>query len=331
MALQNVPWAIGNGAHNPVEGSRLSLYAATNGATGVMGPRDMRVTALPVPGGAVRVHTGACVAKSRYPGASSQSYAMRETSSTDVPVTATGSSGGATRYLVARVHDHQYTGEPTPGDVENGPYNAYEWLAQDPRVTPPAFPVTPLIKVVQPANTATITNAMIEDIREVANPRTHDVWRPRASLAIDVEELTLMRDTGEWFPNAGGAQSVFIPEWATRVQIAATWAGIRYYSGRHGWGQMWVEFGPYKEESTRQYSTQRYQWDTVGTVANTYRTNWIVEDDCPVPASIRGTEQLFIMKARRDVASDNRTAMIDGLSGVSLKLRFLEVADPSTS
>lgn len=331
MALQNVPWAIGNGAHNPVEGARLSLYAATNGATGVMGPTDMRVTALPVPGGAVRVHTGACVAKSRYPGASGQSYAMRETSSTDVAVTATGSSGGATRYLVARVHDHQYTGEPTPADVENGPYNAYEWLAQDPRVTPPAFPITPLIKVVQPANTATITNAMIEDIREVANPRTHDVATARISALRHGNADRLPGWGREYFPNAGGEQRVFIPEWATRVQIAATWMGVRIALGKNGWGEYWVEFGPYVRQSVRKYSTQRYQWDTVGQTATTYRESWLMEDDRYVPPEIRGTEQVFVMKALRYPESDNATAMIDLKSGVSLKLRFLEVADPSTT
>lgn len=329
MALQNVPWAIGNGAHNPVEGARLSLYAATNGATGVMGPTDMRVTALPVPGGAVRVHTGACVAKSRYPGASGQSYAMRETSSTDVAVTATGSSGGATRYLVARVHDHQYTGEPTPADVKNGPYNAYEWLAQDPRVTPPAFPVTPLIKVVQPANTATITNAMIEDIREVANPRTLDVWRPRPNIASDNEWNNITGPDGEWFPNSGGEQSIYIPEWATRVQISATWIGIRYMEGRNPYGECWVEFGPYLRPSTRAYSTQRFMYDSAGAVANTHRVNWIAEDDRSVPADIRGTTQVFVMKARK--VGPDTGASIDGMSGVSLKVRFLEVADPSTS
>ena len=55
MALRPVPWAIGHGAHNSAEGARMSLYAATNGARGVINPGDMRVTALPVPGAAVRI------------------------------------------------------------------------------------------------------------------------------------------------------------------------------------------------------------------------------------------------------------------------------------
>lgn len=331
MALDPVPWAVGNGAENSVEGARLSLYASTGGRGGVMSPTDMRVSALPVPGGAVRVHTGGAVIVSGYPGASSQAYAARETSSTDVAIDATGSSGSRTRYLVVRVHDPQYASESAPESVEHGPYNQYEWISQDPRTNKLPYPVEGLAKVVQPANTATITNAMIEDIREVANPRILDVWRPRASVRADEEDLTATGADGEWFPNGGGDQDVFIPEWATRVQVSAKWLQVRIASAKNGWGQMWLEWGPYLRPSTRERSTQKYQWDTAGARANTYRENWIVEDDLYIPKAYRGTTQKFVMKARRDPSSDNRTAKIDGLSGVSIQLRFLEIADPSTS
>lgn len=331
MALDPVPWAVGNGAENSVEGARLSLYASTGGRGGVMSPTDMRVSALPVPGGAVRVHTGGVVIVSGYPGASSQAYAARETSSTDVEIDATGSSGSRTRYLVVRVHDHQYAGESAPESVEHGPYNQYEWISQDPRTSKLPYPVEGLAKVVQPANTATITNDMIEDIREVANPRTLDVWRPRALLHSEDEALGVSSEDGEWFPNIGGQQMVYIPEWATRVLISASWLQIRVGYGEHAYGQMWVEYGPHLRPSTRERTTQRYQWDTVGSRATTYRENWIVEDDCYIPKAYRGTTQAFIMKARRDGSTPVGAVKLDGVSGVSLKLRFLEIADPSST
>lgn len=328
MALRGVPWAIGGGAHNPVEGARLSLYAATQGARGVVRPTDMLVTALPVPGGAVRIRRGAAVMPNDYAGAGAEAYAIEETSYTDFPVPATGSSGGATRFLVGRVSDPQFAGDE-PASVEDGPYSGYEWLSQDPRNSPPSYPWAPLARIDQPASTATITQEMITDIREVANPRTHDVWRPRANVAEDQEDLTGTGPDGEWFPNKGGEQLIHIPEWATRVQIRATWMGVRYQSQTNPYGEYWVEFGPYLRPSTRKYSTQRFMYDAAGKAANTYRTNWIAEDDRYVPADVRGTDQTFIMKARK--VGPDLGASIDGMSGVSLAVRFLEIADPSTS
>lgn len=322
MALQNVPWAIGNGAHNSVEGARLSLYAATKGATGVMGPADMQVTALPVPGGAVRVHTGAGVAASRYPGASSQSYAVREMSSSDVEIDATGSSGSRTRYLVARVSDHQYTGEPTPADLQNGPYNHYEWLSSDPWASPPAFPVEPLAKVVQPANTATITGSMITDIRRVANPRTQPELRTYALLAADTESLdTIGSDstTGETWPRQADTvqEPIFIPEWATRMRIIQTWAGVLSPGARIA-GRLWLQVGG--DGNPNHVKTQTVKYATGPTES---RDVPIVADMKWIPRELRGTSQKFIPRGNREPGS-TASLVVDGASSIVTQIEFLE-------
>ena len=322
MALQNVPWAIGNGAHNSVEGARLSLYAATKGATGVMGPADMQVTALPVPGGAARVHTGAGVAASRYPGASSQSYAVREMSSTDVEIDATGSSGSRTRFLAVRVSDHQYTGEPTPADVQDGPYNHYEWLASDPWTNPPAFPVVPLAKVVQPANTATITSAMITDIRRVANPRTQPELRTYALLAEDTESLDTIgadNSTGETWPRQAHTvqEPILIPEWATRARIIQTWAGVRTPSARTS-GRVWLQVGG--DGNPNHVKTQTVKYTTGPTES---RDTLIAADMVWIPRELRGTAQKFIPRGNREPGSTN-SLVVDGASVIVTQIEFLE-------
>lgn len=322
MALQNVPWAIGNGAHNQVEGARLSLYAATKGATGVMRPSDLQVTALPVPGGAVRVHTGAGVAASRYPGASAQSYAVRETSSTDVGIDATGSSGARTRYLVVRVHDHQYSGEPTPSNVQDGPYNEYEWLSSDPWASPPAFPVVPLAKLVQPANTATITNEMITDVRRVANPRSDSQLRTYALLSEDTESLATIgsdNSSGETWPRQADTvqEPILIPDWATRARIVQTWAGVRTPSARTS-GRVWLQVGG--DGNPKHVKTQTVKYTTGPTES---RDTLIVADMVWIPPELRGTHQKFIPRGNREPGSTS-VLVLDGASAIVTQVEFLE-------
>lgn len=323
MPLRPVPWAIGNGAENSVELARAAAFVGSSGSTGIVDPTDFKVVATPTPGAAVRVSKGTGVIRSTYAGVFGQSYVVQEQSNTDVPITATGSGAGATKYLYVLISDTQYVGQ-TPPSVKDGPYNDYAVTT----TLPTNQPYLLLAKIVQPASTATITNAMITDMREVANPKSSDVWRPRPNVASDKEYVTATGADGEWFPNNGGEQTIYIPDWATRVQISATWSGVRYDSGKNAYGEMWVEFGPYLRPSTRQYSTQRFMYDTAAS-ANTYRTNWIAEDDKYIPAALRGTDQIFVMKARK--TGPDKAASIDGMSGVSLKVRFLQLADPSTS
>lgn len=336
MALDPVPWAIGGGAHNSVEGARLSLFAATGGKGGVMSPTDMQVTALPVPGGAVRVHTGGAVVISGYPGASSQAYAVREMDSTDVDITATGSSGSRRSYLVARIRDHQYSGEPAPDSVEDGPYNSYEWMSQHPRTNPPAYPVELLARVDQPANTQTITQNMITDMRRLANPRREEVMiaRPRVNSDQFGSFSRTTADGGEIFPGTTGSEGshvrLTIPEWCTQLIIEAYWLSVRYAAGTNPVGQMWVEFGdeyrPWTWPGNRQFerATQQFNFDSPGSSNNVMRTNWIVHDSVPVPKKFRGKQISFVLKAGFNTSASFGSVSMDGLSGTSMRVTYAE-------
>ena len=338
MALQSVPWAIGNGAHNQVEGARLSLYASTGGRGGVMSPTDMQVSALPVPGGAVRVHTGGVVIISGYPGASSQAYAARETSSTDVPIDATGSSGSRTRYLVVRVHDHQYATEPSPPSIENGPYNEYEWIDQDPRTTALPYPVEGLAKVTQPANTQTITQDMIEDIRQLAQPKTRQVvfGRPRVSTDADVVSTLTARSSagGEYFPGGNGfanAVQVDVPEWATRMHLEPRWMSVWTRAGNDScWGYYWMEYGDEYRNRTWpnnqqfEFATQKFGFNFPN-VSDLVRTEWSLMDAVPVPAKLRGKRVTFVFKAGLADGSDYGVRM-DAQGGLGLRIDFAQEA-----
>lgn len=325
MPLRPVPWALGEGAENSVELARAVAQVGSSGATGIVEPADFKVVETPTPGAAVRVRKGTGVVLSTYPGVFGQSYVVQEQSYTDVPVAATGSSSGATKYVYVLIEDTQYGGQ-TPPSVENGPYNSYQVTTTLPQNQPYLL----LAKINQPKSTATIINDHIEDLREVANPKQLTVPRARPLNSIDTE--TLSRDTpeGEWFPNAGAHQNIYIPEWATRLIIEAEWIMVNERGG-NAYGGCWVEWGPYVSEGMRRESTQHYRWNT-HSGPDAARSIWKVVDYQYIPPDIRGSDQVFAMKAWVDWYIDKAARpQLDQHSGVTLKVTFMQLPDPSTS
>lgn len=321
MALDPVPWMIGGGqAVHSAEVARLAVFGYAKDANGVILPTDLLVRQTSTPGSNVRVAPGGAMLFNSYPGGAGQSYILRNATETQVAIPATGSGSGATRYVIAYVSDPQYGGT-MPADPAAGPY-VYIGLVST--LTGINYPYVPLAKIVQPASTATITTAMITDLRECAQPRRKDVWYPNALVAPSTETLTATATAGEYFPNAQGPKTIAIPKWATRVQIRCEWLGVRYGSG-NAYGEMWVEFGPYSAPSEREQKTQKYQFDTPA-ASNVSRANWIVVDEMAVPKAYRGTDQLFVPKARR-LGGVSNTVQVDAKSGMNLSVRFLEVAD----
>jgi hypothetical protein len=175
MAFDPVPWFVGGGALHPAEAARQLTYAVTGGAVGVGAVDDLKITQLPTAGTSVRAASGGAVIPNLYPGASQQSYAGRAASTTDISVTATGSGSGRVDLVIARIDDPQYGGT-VPGDVTVGPYIKFaiiQNVASGSTGLPAglAYPAVALARLDIPASTGTITNAMITDLRAVANPR----------------------------------------------------------------------------------------------------------------------------------------------------------------
>lgn len=235
MALDSTPWFIGGGAQHSPEVARTLAYASTRGAEGVVGIGDLKVSAQATPNNTVAVGPGGGLLLNRYPGGGQQSYGLRNATQTNVPITATGSSGGRTDLVVARVLDPQYEG-PAPADPTNFQYSQLTVVQGVPSGTKTAkelnlnYPAVALARIAIPASTATITAGMITDLRKVAQPR-----KERSMMVIF--------PTGDW--RAGTAQQmptsyntwpialgqrpyVDVPEWATRCDIVAHLSGILY-------------------------------------------------------------------------------------------------------
>lgn len=343
MPLRPVPWFTGEGAENHAELARADTFVGSSGATGIVSPTDFKVVALPTPGAAVRVRMGTGVIKSTYPNVFGQSYVVQEDSFTDVPVAATGSSGGATKYVYVLIEDTQYNGQ-TPVSVEDGPYNSYHVTTTLPRNQPYLL----LAKITQPASTATIQNAHLTDMREVANPRKdYGVYaRPRTAADGGAQvKLTARRQNGsnaawgELFPGGAGIPNegqIFLPDYATHMVIDARWMGIVAASSQNSWGRYWIEFGDEYRAHTwpngQQYEfmTQQFGFNTTGS-PGAYRTEWSLVDAKPIPKHLRGKTITFAFKAGLEDTGSTTGIYMDALGGVTVRVDYVEQKeDPDT-
>lgn len=181
MGFDPVPWFVEGGAQHSADVARTMAWYCTGGMEGVATATDLRVLALATPGTRVRVMPGSCCVLNRALGGESESYVgkMRVQDDT-IEIPASGAGGPRTHLIVARVENPYISGEPWPAapDVEDGPY-IY------PRIVPDVpigcrsvhelglgYSAITLARVAVPASTATITQAMLTDLRTVANPVT---------------------------------------------------------------------------------------------------------------------------------------------------------------
>ena len=326
MAFEPHPWFIGlEGVEHSAEVARNLAWSATGGGSGIITINDLKVVAQTVPSDSVVIRPGGFVVESKYAGASQQSYVERAPTSTTLEVPATGSSGGATRYVVARVTDPDYPGGGTVPSVPNDGVYAAPYLVSS---LSSSRTEIPLAKINQPANTSAITNAMITDLREMANPRVKIVNRARPSVTSDTG-MKLNSTTGEYFPGDGDAtgarQEIDVPKWATRMIVEASWLSVMYEGGKNSYGRFWIGYGG----TPNTYQTQTFYFNSPGTAADGMRANWLLSDYRYVPPEVRGKNCYFSFMAMREPASSGRPEM-NSQSGLSLKVTFLEEPDPST-
>lgn len=227
MSWDSVPWFIGGGAQHSPEVARLLAFAATSGAEGIVTPGDLKVQALAVPGGSVRVAPGAGLIRNRATGGDSQTYVARNPIEDVVAIAATGSGAGRSDLIVAQIEDPFMAGEPwqDPADPTVGPYIFTRVIPNVPAGTTRLQDVAgfsgrsaiTLARVDIPASTATVTAAMVKDLRTLALPRQ---WRETATFAgMASQALTSTADFVK-FPAEAAAQ-VTVPAWATHVQVTA--------------------------------------------------------------------------------------------------------------
>ncbi|MFK0072653.1 hypothetical protein [Arthrobacter woluwensis] len=323
MAFDPTPWFVGGGANHSPEVARAFTYAATRGSEGVTDVGDLKVVAQAVPNSTVQVIPGGGLLRNRYAGGGGQTYAIRGATATDVPITSTGSAGGRTDLIVARVVDPQYEGLP-PADPNNFEYArpaVIEGVSAGATVKSLglSYPAINLARVTLPANTATVTAAMITDLRRVAQPR-----RERNLMTMfPTASNNMPTSYGPTWPIAVAQRpSLYVPSWATKLNVVVNMSGIRYTKGATA------------ADTVAGIKT------ALGTAGNwNYSENGILVQDAEdtggryhysligqhvIPAAMRDSYQLLDLLAMRSAGSGTWTA--DNQTSVSIDVEFEETA-----
>ncbi|MBG7704911.1 hypothetical protein HCJ76_44320 [Streptomyces sp. MC1] len=249
MTWDGIPWFV-EGTAASEETLRLVVEAAACGGEGVVGPADLLVTALDAPGDAVQVAPGAMVVKRRAAtGGGNQSYAARMPTPEQVDIEPTGTDGGRSDLIIARVED-PYGGEtwPAPEDPTVGPYVFTRVISDVPPGTTSVLDVDPdstaitLARLDIPVSTSAITAAMVTDLRQMARPRSQTSRRYVPGAWSTPDDVGPVTDTWEAFP-LGATWTEKVPEWATHVAVHAVITGLLHPDTVEARGQLRVSFG----------------------------------------------------------------------------------------
>ncbi|MEU9354988.1 hypothetical protein AB0D65_29335 [Streptomyces griseoloalbus] len=321
MPWDSVPWFTEGGAVHSSEVARLLAYAAFGGAEGVVGSGDLRVRALSSPGPEVQVMTGACAITNRAAGAAYQSYAGRLPTADRVDIAATGVSARSD-LIVARVENPYSYGEtwPDPSNPEVGPYIFTRVISNVPKTTTRVSQVRPsdsaiaLARVDLPANTSSVTQAMITDLRSMVNPR-----RDRKLYTGFPSTLsTLSYSDNKWhnWPGEPARWNIDVPLWATRMKIITTLAGFRY-TRSNVFARMQNVFGGKLGQDT-------FIDDDQG--AETRRSTIVLADNMYVDTAMRGTTQQLYLQTYM-YKSESGDVSVDSGTSIVADVEFVESPD----
>lgn len=322
MTLQNVPWAVEGGLHSAAS-AREMAYNATGGSEGVSGPLDMRV--LTGGGMNVVIKDGSATILNRYPNQNGEAYGPRNVGDEVFTVPSTGATG-RTDLLVLRIDDPDFGGT-VPSDPEVGPYNRFELISNVPAGTTQfyklgrAYPAIALARLEIPANTTTLTQGMIKDVRRVARPRRERTLLTHALVSGETDQINLYSPVAnERWPDR--TWPVYVPEWATVARVTVRLDGVRIPPG-NAYGKLQVLIG--YQDPGGDIRTQEVGYDTAG-VNNFQRWTMGIADDIAVPANLRGKDVLCEILGRAESGPTAQQPQLDWGSAVTFDVEFFEKA-----
>lgn len=321
MAWDSVPWFTEGGAEHSSEVARLLAYAAFGGAEGVVGSADLQVKALSTPAAAVQIRTGACAIINRAQGGNYQAYAARLPVADQVPIAATGVSARSD-LIVARVENPYSYGEtwPNPSDPKIGPYVYTRVISGVSKTTTSVRQVRgsdsaiALARIDIPANTTTITQAMIKDLRSMVAPRRDR----RIYTAFPSSLSTLTYSDNKWhnWPGEPARWDIDVPTWATRLKIITTIAGLRMTKA-DVFASMQNVFGTIQGQNT-------VIDDDTGN--QTRRQTVVIADNMSIGSSLRGTTQrLYLQTYMSKIETGDLS--VDGSTSIVADVEFVEAPD----
>lgn len=327
-------WAATGGTNSAAE-ARLMLQASTRSGQGVVEIGDLEVTATSPASTNVTVAAGSCIirgAEVNFQG----SYSGVNAGTDTMAVPAAGASA-VHHLVVARAEDPTFSGSPWDTDLASGEPIVHAVLipnvAAGTTEVPSGTSGIPLARIDVPANTATITQAMITDLRSMIDPRSQRELRVQVGNAGGEDEAGNITDDYERWPQA--EWTVTVPEWATQVQVQGIWGNVLLEADNSGTG------GTHDARGQVRVTLSVDGGDSIATAAaaynmnqtsttNGYRASIFNMDQVAIPADMRGQEVLVHMEVKGTAGQTGRL-LADDYGNFSVDMQFLEVAAPEAS
>lgn len=308
MSLYRVP-ILTNGATHPAAQFRMLIKDLARGAEGITEGDDLKVTQRSTPGGGVTVADGSCVIKGR-DDAFQGHYSAYNTGAYDVDIASTGGAGRSDM-LIVRVKDPEYIAGLDPEVDQIVFFEVISNVSSSATAIPDGRTGIPLARIDIPASTATITNAMITDLRKVANPRRdfYQFIQSPSSLSTDISGTS---GTYSYFSTAAG-WSVAIPDWATTAILTMAVGQIRYNTAAF--------FGGLRATFGASLTVQPVVLDDNQTGVR--RTTVVLGDTLTIPSGYRGTSQTLRFQACGSTGNAGKVG-VDSSTTLMASIQFLE-------
>ncbi|MEU7338716.1 hypothetical protein [Streptomyces sp. NPDC007074] len=298
-----------NGATHSAQQFRMLVRDLSRGAEGVTEGDDLKVTQRSTPGAGITVSDGSGVIKGRV-NAYQGHYAVCNTGAVNVDIASTSASPRSDM-LIVRVEDPEYEGTLNPATQAVTYFQVISGVSSSATAIPDGRTGIPLARIDIPGSTSTITNAMITDLRKVANPR-------RDSLQLIQSPSTLSTDisgTSGTFSNFSTASgwTVAIPDWATTAILSLGVGQLRYNTAAY-FGQIRATFGS-------SLTVQPVNLDD--NQSGTRRGTVIFGDTLTLPDSYRGTNQTLRFQACGLNPNPGKVG-VDGSTTLMAGIQFVE-------
>lgn len=335
MTFNNSAWAI-DGAITSAADARRAEYAATGGE-GVVLANDLKVTQLSTPGVGVQIAPGVAVILNRYQSTINESYVASNPTPYIIPsVEMPASNPSAKSYILAVVvgdaefsqvgHPWMLASDPPAGEEDTFRYvrpTLIEVPSGATSIPGATYPYYALARIAIPANTTTITNSMITDLRALANPRHYQRMfiSPSGTYTNGAPRYIASGSTyGNWSGDSGGGffPSIRVPIWAKRCVVSGRLNGVTLTNAAASTaGKVRFQLGPTLGPAT--------DWNTAN-IVGPVRLNLEAAGEFDV-SSVAGTVQTLLIEGfQTDPASPTtaQRARLDGGSQVIIDVRFFE-------
>lgn len=238
MTFENTAWAI-DGALLGSSLARRAEFAAVSGAQGIVQKPDLKVRQLAVPGVGILIDPGVGLVTNKYQTTPNETYVVSNPSSHTIPaIEMPAANPSAKSYIVAVVigdPDFSQTGHPwmQATDPPVGQETTFQYVrptlievSAGATSLNVSYPALVLARIDVPANTTTIIDSYITDLRALARPRQEqqifvgNPWTNGSPQYIP---------SGSAYADWGAAQyspSVKVPSWATRAIVVTSINGV---------------------------------------------------------------------------------------------------------